>query len=491
MAKKVGIVCMLLLMAVGVFAERFVPEKADRYSMDLKGLKQFFYRYKVADHLYIPLKNVESLDLKFFTRNPNICFDAKVNLVLEDGIDVFGTPRRVYFEESFKEKADKFSKGDNIWVFGVVKLLSADEFELSVVNVYDMESDEEVFFRWKNDTKADNADDLIALGLKAIRQGKEKGNIEVWSKLGRRAIMEGLEIKKTKLSKPTEYTDLANQIITLLDDKAFALQVVIEAWKKNKKSPELNHYLRSVLRYSEYKSKWLPVAKAYEKEFWDRFKAVAYTEDDKMWELKKWVEINANKFEDAQEKIMLCAQRTYAMNPGRADAAAFVGKEVSDIGGFTSGNEIIVPRQPISVKADEGTLSFTIDNTWSQEGSTAEDIRVKYAADAEGDVTVVVGIVKGEGGNLETLNGNFIKEVETLKDFKIEENDIITINQQRFYRATYTFQQDGAVIKAEALLVRVSDEAPGLSLIFRAPRASFGDYSAELAKVRASLKYTE
>ena len=101
---------MLLLMTAAVFAERFDPEKADRYSMTLKGVKQYFYRYKAADHLYIPMKNIENIDLKFFKRNPNICFDGKVNLILEDGIELFGTPRRAYFEESFKEKADNIIK---------------------------------------------------------------------------------------------------------------------------------------------------------------------------------------------------------------------------------------------------------------------------------------------------------------------------------------------------------------------------------------------
>jgi hypothetical protein len=210
-----------------------------------------------------------------------------------------------------------------------------------------------------------------------------------------------------------------------------------------------------------------------------------------MWALKQWVELNANKFDDAQEKIMRCAQRTYAMNPARKDAAAFVGKEALDIAGLTSGEKVIVPRKPVMVEAEGGSVTFNIDNDmWTPVTSADESVKAKFTGRVESAFEITVKFIEW-GANLEELNQKYVDSIKDAKGYVQLENETITLSGTQYYRVLYDSEEADAVIRREALLIRTKGDAPGMALIIQATREAFPELASELGKIRSSLKYTE
>ncbi len=473
-----------------VLAERFYPDKADKYPLTLQGKKVFFYLYKSRDYFYTSISEFDKLDLKYFKRNPKMCFSAKVENVGDDFIEFFNTKKKTFYPDSLKETAEKLKKGDNVWIFADLNIYEDGKFDINADAIFELESDEELFLKWRKDVKSDDPDGLIQLGLKALKYGKDNGNVEIWEKLGRKVIFRGLELKKEKITKPSQYIDLAKEVLNLLDDDEFAGQIVMEAWKKDKQNSELNHYLKNVLKFSLYKDVWYPVEKRYEKEFQDRFNAIGYTDDDKMWELKGWVERNSNKIKDPEEKIIRCAQRAFEMNPAREDAAAFLGKEPMLIKGVTSGQQVTIPRQPVVTKTPEGNIEFTIDNFWVKTTAESETGEVKYETGGKAGAFILVRNIEW-GANLEEIKDKF---TATLKDIIVKDtlkSEIITLNGRDYYRVEYENEENGTLYKQEVLIAEVGGDSPAVAISLTAAKSAVSNYSDEFSKIRASLKFTK
>ena len=481
-----------LLIVNTIHSDRF-PNESKKYSIAIKGKERIFYPYKAFDYLSVALKEVSQLgedEVKFYNRNPHVCFKVKITMVFSEFVSVYGSSRKVFFRDELKEKSKNIAKGDNIWVFAKIKTFENNDIDIIAQHFFDLPSDEEVFLKWRKAVPSEDENGLINLGFKAIQTGVEKGNLDVWKKLGLQTIEQGLKIKQQKLTNPGEYVTIAKKVMKLLNDKDFALKVVLMGWEKNKENSDLKQYLRHVLQYAQYKNKWMPEAQRYEKEFRDKFNAIKFTEDDKMWELKRWVEINADKFRDPQEKIILCARRTYEMNPARRDAAAFIGREPSEIKGFTSSGEITVPRIPVVIKTEGGMLEFTVDNLWAREADVVDPVKVKYRSDAKGATSVMVTDIEW-GANLVELNKKYIAKVKELGEFKLLENDTVTIKGKSYYWAKYTYFEGGVKVRADAVLIKTKGDLPGLGVIFRTADASYGKYTKEFTNIRESLLYKE
>lgn len=486
------IICFAMLLSSVLSGDRF-PNESKKYVISIKGKEQTFYPYKAYDYLFVSLGDIAHLGesrIKFFKRNPHICFKVKVTMVFTDFVTVSNSTRKVFFRERLQEDLKNISKGDNIWIFAKLKIYENNEYDLITQYFFDLPSDEEVFLAWRQAVPSENPDALIELGFRAVKTGKEKGNLKVWKKLGLQAIEEGIKIKQQKLTNPDEYITIAGKVLQLLDDKEFALKVVLMGWEKNKENSNLEQYLKHVLGYTYYKGTWMPESRGYEKEFQDRFNSIKFTEDDKMWQLKRWVETNAEKFGDPQEKIILCARRTYEMNPSRKDAAAFLGREPVSKQDFTATDTVTVSRKPVVFKTESGTLEFTIENFWIRETAVVEPVKAQYKTGEKGMTSLTVTAVEW-GSNLEEVNRKYIDRVKDLPEYKLIENDPVTIRGKSYYLAEYSYIENGTTIKAQAVIIKTKGDLPGLAVVFRAPQDSFNTYSKEFAVVRGSLLYKE
>jgi len=484
--------CICVFVLGTLNADRFKNE-SQKYVIAIKGKERTFYPYKAYDYLSVTLKEIFKLDAdetKYFKRNPHICFRVKTTMVFSDFITVYGFSRKVFFRDTLIPKLKNIAKGDNLWLFAKFKIYENNDYDIIVQYFFDLPSDEEIFIQWRKSIPADDENKMINLGFKALETGVKQGNLTVWKKLGLQTIEQGLKIKQQKLTNPAEYITIASKVMKLIDDKDFALKVILAGWEKNKENSGLKNYLRNVLEYAQYEGAWMPEKDRYEKDFSKRFNAIKYTEDDKMWDLKRWVELNADKFRDPQEKIIRCARRTFEMNPARKDAAAFLGKEPSLIQGFTSSDVIVVPRKPIKVSDQGGTLEFTLDNIWVEDSDIADPVKKRYKTESKGEVTVMVTAIEW-GANLEELNTKYISKVNDLPEYKLLENDTVTLKGKTYYWVRYTYSDNNMTMKTDALLVRTKKDFPGLAVLFTTPESSYDVYTKEFANIRESLVYKE
>lgn len=488
MNKKVLALFLIFLAVCPVWSDRFYPEKADRYAMTIRGEERMFYSFQYKAFTFVGTSEIQDLDIKYFKRNPYICLSVKIKVVLEDSFEIFGSKEKIYLDLENEEYLLKYTKGDNIWCFAKLDFVGkTDIFDVVAIEVYDLESDEEKFYQWRNKISLNDAGALIQLGLKALEEGKSNGNLEIWSRLARDVILRGVEIKRTKLTKPKEFITLSKQVMELLNDKDFALQVVVAEWKKDKENTELNYYLKHILKYSLYKGEWLPVRERYGKEFEDRFNAVKYNEDNKMWELKRWVELNRNKLPSPEEQIMQCAQRTYAMNPSHEAAAAYIGKEPREVGDFESSGKIVVPRIPLIITEGDQKIEFDIDNSWNEDTDIPETAKAKYVSSSDDDTYIIIKYIDW-GKNLEEVNKKFLASIKDKNEFKLETNEVITIRDKEFYHAVYTWKENARIIKNEATLIKLDKpDVPGYAIIFQSPGDIFDSFAEEFSKIRSSL----
>jgi hypothetical protein len=493
MAARIFLACILVVAAGAVRGERFDPDAAVRTTMTIQGKERVFYRYQSGQYLFVPLAELTALDANFIRRNPLVCCKGNVVTVQDGSVELFGSKDRFDLAADQAANAPKYVKGDNVWIFAVAHV-RADGRSLyyTVDQVFELESDEELFFKWRKAVPANDPAALIELGLRAIKEGSESGNAEVWSRLGRSAIMEGLDLKRTRMTTPAEYISLAEEVLKLLGDRSLAAGIAAEAWKKNKENTDLNNYLKNVLRYAQYNNEWVPVGERYEREFWDKYNAIGYTEDQQVWDLKRWVELNAEKLHDPEEKIMLCATRAYEINPARTDAAAFLGKPVTDIQGLTSGVGVTIPRKPIVIAIGERSrVDFTVDNSWATDDVTGMDtIMARLRSGDAGDVTVTARTVS-PSANLEEVKNAFLLTVRELKGFHDLGADVITLNGTDVYRVIFEYTVETQVVRNEALLINVAGDFQDVALVFQSPAAVYNAHAEEFTRIRTSLRLTE
>ncbi|MFH1706419.1 MAG: hypothetical protein ABIF71_00650 [Planctomycetota bacterium] len=489
MAARIFLACMLVVAASAVIGERFDPDAAGRTAMTIQGKERVFYRYQNGQYLFTPLADLAALDANYLRRNPLVCCKGKIVAVQDGSIELFGTKDRF----DLAANAPKYVKGDNVWIFAEAHVRADGRSAYYIVDqVFEIESDEELFFKWRKSVPPNDPAAFIELGLRAIKEGRESGNAEVWARLGRSAIMEGLDLKRTRMSTPAEYITLAEEILKLLGDRGLAAGIAAEAWKKNRENTDLNNYLKNVLRYSLYKNEWIPSGERYEREFWDKFNAIGYTEDQQAWDLKRWVELNAEKLRDSEEKIMLCATRAYEINPARPDAAVFLGKPVMDIQGLTSGVGVTIPRKLLVIAIGERSrVDFTVDNSWAMDDVAGMDmILARLRAGDAGDVTVTVRTVP-PSANIEEVKSAFLLTVRELKGFRDLGAEVIALNGTDVYRVIFEFAVEAQIVRNEALLVNVAGDYQDVALVFQAPAAVYDEYAEEFTRIRTSLRLTE
>ncbi|MFH1707237.1 MAG: hypothetical protein ABIF71_04905 [Planctomycetota bacterium] len=323
-------VMMILLagvMAVGTaHAELalFDPETAPHYAMTFQGREGVFYQSDGADHLLVNLADFGGIDPGYFRRSPLICFPVKVRMVTDGMLQVHGSELKIYCRAGAVTESAALNKGDNIWVFAKMDFRKGDAFDVVALRLYRLPTDRDVFARWKSAIAPGDQKALIDLGFKAVRYGREHGNLEVWAGFGRETILEAVRIEGGILRTAEDYLGIARTVMQEFKDPACAAAIVITAWQQFPEDPAPPAYLTGTLGYALYNGTWLVAAERYEREYADRLNAMAPNDAAGMWALKAWVEANRVFLQTPEEKIVLCAQQTLHIDPNHAEARRFL-----------------------------------------------------------------------------------------------------------------------------------------------------------------------
>ncbi len=161
-------------------------------------------------------------------------------------------------------------------------------------------------------------------------QARSAGNADFWSATADSLLTVVVE---DLVKKSAERKDLALSVraldlaLNLLRDQGLAARVCSPAWIRDHGGAQAEALARRMrgLGYSLYKEQWLPRTQALEREYEDRFAALAWKDADGFYKLGRWADENAELLPRSRERSWRCYQAGFSADPSHTGIARELG----------------------------------------------------------------------------------------------------------------------------------------------------------------------
>ncbi len=313
-------------------------------------------------------------------------------------------------------------------------------------------------------------------------QARSAGNADFWSATADSlltAVVEDLAKKsadRKDLALSIRALDLA---LNQLRDHGLAARVCSPAWIREHGGPQAEQLARRMrgLGYSLYKDQWLPRTQALEREYEDRFGALAWKDADGFYKLGRWADENAELLPRSRERSWRCYQAGFSADPSHEGIARELGVQPQSrtagssaaAGGSVPAADFIDLESGLRVAAPAGWRRgqpIGGATTWNDPGSETASISVRVVrppVDQEAQWNVLLEEARGRPGFIELGMTEEDRGERHLRAFR---STWVEGEQQRF---------------TAVILVTLGEQAPAATLEARGLPSEQGPLDAALS----------
>lgn len=358
--------------------------------------------------------------------------------------------------------------GDNLFLLGSV-VLNGQARTMTVRHAAIAPSDAQLLQERLTGIAEDDWDRRLGVVSWCRDQARSAGNADFWSATADSLLTAVVE---DQVKKSAERKDLALSVRALdlalnqLRDQGLAARVCSPTWIREHGGPQAEMLARRMrgLGYSLYKEQWLPRTQALEREYEDRFGALAWKDADGFYKLGRWADENAELLPRSRERSWRCYQAGFSADPSHEGIARELGLQPQGraatsplAAGGTPATDFIDLETGLRVAAPAGWRRgqpIGGATTWNDPASETASVSVRVVRppiDQEAQWNVLLEEARGRPGFVElgiTEETRGDRRVRALRSTWVEGE------QQRFAAVilvTFDEQAPGATLEARGL----------------------------------------